>query len=320
MWVTGTSAATARRSRPPTSTRWRRAGYELYGSRALYTHGWKAVTFHPVPGVPSDGPGDPNLPFTQDKWELYDTTKDFAEVHDLAAQEPDRLAMMTGLWFAEAGKYDVFPIHAYQRKAQRPKPAGRRASYTYWPNTTHIDNEAAVDVRMRPFSVVALARVPQGAEGVLIAQGGRFAGWSFFIKDGKLIYEHNYLGLEHFRVVSTEPVPAGDRELGLEFRITGKFDIAPALTAQGFQGVKGEVALFIDHKLVGRGEIGKTVPFGWSLSGEGLCCGYDSETPVSDLYQSPFKFTGGIERVVVSVSGESFQIVSKEVENAFIVQ
>jgi hypothetical protein len=68
------------------------------------------------------------------------------------------------------------------------------------------------------------------------------------------------------------------------------------------------------------GEIGKTMPIGWSLSGEGLCCGYDSETPVSDLYQSPFKFMGGIERVVVSVSGEPFHIVSKEVENAFIVQ
>ena len=63
-----------------------------------------------------------------DKWELYDTTQDFAEVHDLAAQEPDRLQMMIGLWFAEAGKYDVFPIHAYQRKAQRPKPAGKRTT------------------------------------------------------------------------------------------------------------------------------------------------------------------------------------------------
>ncbi len=295
--------------------------YELYGSRALYLDGWKAVTFHPVPGVPSDGPGDPNLPFTQDKWELYNVAQDFAEVHDLAEQEPERLQMMINLWFAEAGKYDVFPIHAYQRKAQRPKPAGDRETYIYWPGTTHIDNEAAVNVRMRPFSVVALARIPQGgAEGVLIAQGGRFAGWSFFIHDHKLIYEHNYLGLEHYRVVSSEPVPDGDVELGLEFRLTGDFEIAPALTAQGFKGVKGEAALFIDGKLVGSGEIARTVPFGWSLSGEGLCCGYDGETPVSDLYQAPFKFTGGIERVVVSVSGKPYSFVSKEVENAFIIQ
>ena len=126
--------------------------YELYGSRALYLDGWKAVTFHPVPGVPSDGPGDPNLPFTQDKWELYNVAQDFAEVHDLAAQEPERLQLMINLWFAEAGKYDVFPIHAYQRKAQRPKPGGERDTYIYWPHTTHIDNEAAVNVRMRPLA------------------------------------------------------------------------------------------------------------------------------------------------------------------------
>ena len=155
---------------------------------------------------------------------------------------------------------------------------------------------------------------------MLIAQGGRFAGWSFFIKDGRLIYEHNYLGLEHYPRGVHGTRSGGRGELGLEFRITGNFDITPALTAQGFQGVKGEVALYIDGELAGSGEIGKTVPFGWSLSGEGLCCGYDSETPVSELYESPFKFTGAIERVVVSVSGEPFSIVSKEVENAFIVQ
>ena len=86
------------------------------------------------------------------------------------------------------------------------------------------------------------------------------------------------------------------------------------------QGIKGEVTLYINERPVGSGEIGKTVPFGWSLSGEGLCCGYDSETPVSDLYQAPFKFTGDIERVVVSVSGTPYSLVSKEVENAFIIQ
>jgi len=295
--------------------------YECYGSRAIYCDGWKAVTFHPIPGIPADGGGDPHAPFTQDKWELYHVAEDFSECRDLAAQEPERLQMMIGLWFAEAGKYDVFPLHAVQRKGARPKPHTDRELYVYWPDTTHIDNEAAVNVRMRPFSVIARATIPAGgAEGVLIAQGGAFAGWSLFVKDGRLIYEHNYVGLEHYRVVSTDTIPEGDVKLGLEFAITGKFEITPELTQAGIQGVKGEATLYINDRPVGSGEIGKTVPFGWSLSGEGLCCGYDSETPVSELYRSPFRFTGQIDRVIVSASGQPFSYVAKEVENAFLVQ
>ena len=228
---------------------------------------------------------------------------------------------MINMWFAEAGKYDVFPLHVYQRKAQRPKPFAERDMYVYWPGATHIDNEAAVDVRMRPFSVIALASIPQGgAEGVLIAQGGAFAGWSLFVKDGRLVYEHNFLGLERYRVTSTLPVPAGDVTLGVEFEIAGQFEIAPELTATGVHGVKGTATLYINNRVAGSGEVGKTVPFGWSLSGEGLCCGYDSETPVSELYKSPFAFTGRIDRVIVSVSGQPFIHVAKEIENAFLRQ
>ena len=136
--------------------------YECYGSRAIYCDGWKAVTFHPIPGIPADGGGDPYAPFTQDQWELYHVAEDFSECRDLAAQEPERLQMMIGLWFAEAGKYDVFPLHAVQRKGARPKPHADRELYVYWPDTTHIDNEAAVNVRMRPFSVIRARHYPRG--------------------------------------------------------------------------------------------------------------------------------------------------------------
>ena len=199
--------------------------------------------------------------------------------------------MMMGLWFAEAGKYDVFPLHAVQRKGLRPKPHTDRELYVYWPGATHIDNEAAVNVRMRPFSVIAHAAVRGRRRGRADRAGrqAHVAGWSLFVKDGRLIYKHNYVGLEHYRVVSTETIPEGEVKLGLEFAITGKFEITPELTQAGIQGVKGKATLYINDRPVGRGEIGKTVPFGWSLSGEGLCCGYDSETPVSELYRSPFK-------------------------------
>ena len=124
--------------------------YELYGSRALYMDGWKAVTFHPVPGVPSDGPGDPNLPFTHDRWELYDTASDFTEVPRPCRTRAGTPADDDRHVVCRSRQIRCVPAPRLQRKAQRPKPAGRRHVYTYWPNTTHIDNEAAVDVRMRP--------------------------------------------------------------------------------------------------------------------------------------------------------------------------
>jgi arylsulfatase len=295
--------------------------FECYGSRAIYHQGWKAVTYHPIPGIPADGPGDPSLPFIRDQWELYNIAEDFSECRDLSTENPEKLQELIGLWFAEAGKYNVFPLHSNQVKGQRPKPYPARDLYVYYPGTSRIDNEAAVNVRMRPYSVVADAIIPEGgAEGVLIAQGGRFAGWSLFVQGGKLIYEHNYVGLEHYRVMSDIAIPAGPVSLGMEFIITGQFEITSELTQMGVQGVKGRATLYINDQPVGSGDIEKTVPFGWSLSGEGLCCGFDSETPVSELYKSPFYFTGQLERVVVSASGKPYENVAMEVKKAFLAQ
>jgi arylsulfatase len=295
--------------------------YEMYGSRAIYDDGWKAVTFHAISGIPADGPGDPNLPFVKDQWELYHVKEDFSECHDLAKQYPDKLQELIGLWFTQAGKYNVFPLHSEQMKGQRPKPYAPRDLYVYYPNSSRIDNEAAVNVRMRPFSVLAQAEIPEsGAEGVLIAQGGRFAGWSLFVHQGKLVYEHNFVGLERYRVVSETPIQAGKVTLGMEFVITGQFEITPELTAMDVKGVSGKATLYINHQPVGSGSIPKTVPFGWSLSGEGLCCGFDSETPVSNLYEAPFRFTGKLDRVVVSVSGNPYENVVMEVKKAFLAQ
>lgn len=295
--------------------------YEMYGSRAIYDDGWKAVTFHPIPGIPADGPGDPSIPFTRDKWELYNVGEDFSECHDLAEKHQEKLQEMIGLWFAQAGKYGVFPLHSEQRKGQRPKPFPDRSLYVYYPNTTRIDNEAAVNVRMRPFTVLAHVTIPAGgADGVLIVQGGRFGGWTLFIQGGKLIYEHNFLGLQRYRIISDTPVPEGKVTLGFEFAITGQFEISPELTAFNVQGVSGQGTLYMNDKKVGSGTIEKTVPFGWSLSGEGLCCGYDSESPVSDLYKAPYTFTGKIERVIVSVSGKPYENVAIEVKQALLIE
>ena len=102
--------------------------------------------------------------------------------------------------------------------------------------------------------------------------------------------------------------------------LTGQFEITPELTSMGIHGASGRAALYINDRPAGAGEIAKTVPFGWSLSGEGLCCGFDSETPVSELYASPYRFTGGLARVVVSVSGQPYENVALQVRQAFLRQ
>jgi len=115
-------------------------------------------------------------------------------------------------------------------------------------------------------------------------------------------------------------IPSGPVSLGMEFTITGQFEITPELSAMGVQGVNGQATLYINDKPAGSGFIARTVPFGWSLSGEGLCCGFDSETPVSELYASPYEFTGKLDRVVVSVSGKSYENIEMEVKKAFLIQ
>ena len=295
--------------------------YEMYGNRAIYHDGWCAVSYHPTPGVPSDGKGDPTTPILESPWELYNLREDYSQTNDLAQKYPEKLQELVGLWFAEAGRYQVFPLHSEQQKGLRPKPNPDQQEFIYWPGTARIDNEVAVNLRFRPFNVLARVTIPAGgAEGVLIAQGGEFGGWAFFVKERTLYYEHNFLGLQSYRVASTKSVPEGPVELGLEFTATGKYEISPELTSYGIEGVSGMATLYINGEEVGSGLIAKTVPFSWSLTGEGLCCGYDSETPVSALYESPFTFTGAIDRVVVSVKGEPYRNFAKEVEKALMTQ
>ena len=147
-------------------------------------------------------------------------------------------------------------------KGRRPSPIPERAAYTYWPGTTSIDSEAPVNVRMRPFAVVAPSDVPAaGAEGVLIAQGGQFGGWALFVHDGPLVYEHNYLAIDRYRVSSDIALEPGRQALGLQFEVSGDFEISPQLAAMALHGVSGRVTPYRDDEPIGSGDIPRTVPF-----------------------------------------------------------
>ncbi len=267
--------------------------YEMMGCRAIYHDGWKAVTWHRISGL-----GMEPIPFDQDQWELYHVAEDFSECHDLAAEHPEKLRKLIDLWWTEAGKYNVLPLD--DRGGQRflePKPDAfhDRKEYVYYSGGAAVGEGAAVNVKNRSHSITAEVEIPEGgAEGVLLAHGGRFGGYSLYVKEGHLHYVHNFMNMERYAITSDTRIPAGTHALGFEFET-----VEP-----GRIGAGGTGRLLIDGQAVGQGEISRTVGVRYHLADDGLCCGYDDESPVSNDYQSPFRFTGTIKRVVVRVKGD----------------
>jgi arylsulfatase len=278
--------------------------FSMLGSRGIWHDGWKAVTTHPT----ISGWGH----FAQDTWELYHADQDRSELHDLAADEPEKLAEMIGLWFHEAGKYNAFPLD--DRNAveilttPRPQLAEPRNRYVYTPSGTEIPESAAVNVRNRSFAIGAQVDLPEAgkAVGVLFSHGGRFGGHTLYIKDNRLHYAYNFLGSRTQTVSATEELPVGSNLiLGASFEKDGE---DPPGTAHGV------LSLFYGDRKVGEGRI-MTQPGKFSLAGEGLNVGRDAGQAVTEDYtgERPWAFTGGtLHRVAVDVTGEPYVDLERE--------
>jgi arylsulfatase len=269
--------------------------YEMLGNRAVYHQGWKAVTYHGTEGMIYDGVTDPHKSFDEDIWELYHVEEDFSEAHDLANEYPQKLRELQDIWWIEAAKYNVLPIDARTigRAIGRPRPGPKRHRFVYYPGGAPVEVAAAVNIKNRSHSITAEAVIPRGgAEGVLLASGGRFGGFSFYVQGGKLRYAYNYLGREMYDLASTTDVPEGPGTFAFSFEKTG---------AQPF-GAGGVARLYVNGHQAAEAEFPRTVPFMISLA-EMLQCGYDEGAPVTDAYQPPFAFTGDLKRVIVDVSG-----------------
>jgi arylsulfatase A-like enzyme len=275
--------------------------YSMLGMRALYHRGWLATTLHP----PISGWGK----FERDVWELYDLRSDRSQIHDVAAQHPDRLEALKGLWFYYAGVYKGLPLDDRTAleiiSSPRPQPTEPRERYVYYPGTAEVPESVGVNVRRRAYTIAAGVSVdtPE-AEGVLFAHGGVAGGHSLFLKDGRLHYVYNWLGERVQTIRSPDPIPTGTHVLSAEFNKTGDdADTGSAL---------GKLTLYVDTEPVADAEI-MTQPGFFSLCGDGICVGRDSGSPVAD-YSAPFAFAGGaIERVIVDVTGEHYVDHEKEV-------
>jgi len=280
--------------------------YSMGGTAAIWHEGWKAASLTPAaPDMWADYAGQ--------IWELFDTTTDPTECHDLAEQHPDKLRELVNLWWVEAGKYNALPLEnrgvVEILGTERPQIAKQRSRYLYYPGTAEVPESVAPNIRNRSYTVAVEVDVESAdASGVLFSHGARFGGHALYAKDGKLKYVYNWVGMFEQIVESTERIPTGHVVLSASFDREG--DTMPA---------EGTLTLYFGDRQVGQGRI-KTQPGKFSIAGEGLNVGKDTAEPVSDDYpgSSPWPFTGGtIVRAAVDVSGTPFVDLAEEARMAF---
>lgn len=266
--------------------------FEMFGNRGIYDHGWIAATRHSIPWLLTQNP-----PFSQDVWELYNTTDDFSEAHDLAAQNPAKLKELQDVFTKEAIKNHVLPIDDRRAErfnaaiAGRPDLMGDRTSLTLYPGMFGLSENAFINVKNRTYTVTASVELHDSStNGVIIAQAGAFGGWVLYMKDGKVHHEYNFFGVERTNIASSSALSAGKHVIKYAF-------IADAPKP----GTGGKCTLFVDGQQVVEGYIPKTQPFAFSAD-EGVDVGMDGETAVSNDYkEGNNKFTGTIVKVTVDV-------------------
>ncbi|HME49069.1 arylsulfatase [Mycobacterium sp.] len=286
---------------PTTKTR---QYYAMLGTRGIWENGWKAAAIH----APISGVGH----FDEDRWQLYHVDGDRSESKDLAAEHPEKLQALIDIWFEEADRNFVLPLDdrtaPEMLAVERPQFEPPRNRYVYYPGTAPVPSGVAVDVRGRSYKIIADVDVTDDSNGVLFAHGSRFGGHALFIKDKKLHYVYNFLGIKPEQEFISEELTPGRHALGMEF----------VREATGEHGESlGSTTLYVDDQAAAKASMrAQAGPF--TLAGDGLCVGFDSGDNVSQHYQNPGTFTGGtILGVAVDVSDEAYLDLEKEAARAF---
>jgi arylsulfatase A-like enzyme len=266
--------------------------FEIMGNRAIYQNGWLAGTIHRAPWEYA-----PRRPLADDKWELYNAQADFSLTQDLAAKEPGKLKEMQDLFMQEAVKYNVLPLDDRVIERANPALAGRpdlmagRTSLVLYEGMIGLMENVFINVKNRSHTVSAEVVIPDGgAEGTIIAQGGRFGGWSLYLLDGRPVYTYNLVGLKRFTISGPDRLAAGKTAIRFEFAYDG-----------GGTGKGGMGKISVNGNEVARGRIDQTQCCVFSAD-EGADVGLKEGTPVSEAYKVPFKFTGKIEKVTVDIA------------------
>ncbi len=263
--------------------------YEMLGSRALYHDGWKAVVFHPSPMLAYDGT-DVSKPFDDDIWELYNVREDFAEVHDLAGERPDKVKEMAELWWSEAERYQVLPLN--NTPAFGGDPRHRRTRYEYFDGVGPIAEATAPNLKNRPWAIAAELQVPEGeVTGTIVAHGGHAGGYVLYVKDRRLHYTYNYVASKIVTISASVDLPAGPVVARLVF------------TPAGRPGRGGTAQLYYDDVPVGEGEITRSTPITYGT--HGFSVGFQATGDIDHALPGRATMPDGVlKRVIVEISGK----------------
>ena len=267
--------------------------FEMFANRAIYDRGWVACTTPTTP--PWVSVADPVDVIKGYKWELYNIDEDFSESVDLAAQNPDKLQELQRLFYIEAVRHDVLPLDNSKVERldvkNRPSLTEGRDTFTYHDGMTRIPEGSAPDIKNKSFGVTAVVDIPDnGADGLIMTQGGRFCGYGLYLLEGKPVFHYNLAGVERYEVASQDKLSPGEHVLTFDFKYDG-----------GGVGKGGQGTLSVDGKVVATTKFPRTIAFRMSLD-ETLDIGEDTGTPVSEDYKVPFDFTGEIEKVTIKIT------------------
>jgi arylsulfatase len=261
----------------------------MFGNRALYNDGWMARTIHVAPW------GRPTTTLENDTWELYHVAEDFSMSTDVAKKYPVKVAELQDRFIAEALKYNVLPLDDRLIELANPQVAGRpdlmfgRTTLTLTEGMAGLLENDFINTKNTSYTIEAEVDTSgAAASGVILAQGGRFGGYSLYVKDGTPIFAYNYLGIDHTKITGSSTLPSGKSTVKMDFAYDGG------------RGGSGTVTLSVNGRPVGSGKIAKTEPNVYSAD-ETAGVGVDLETPVSDDYTlESSKFTGSIGKVTIN--------------------
>jgi arylsulfatase len=234
----------------------------------------------------------------KDVWELYDAKSDFSLSTDLAAKNPEKVAEMKALYVKEAAKYHALPVddRSFERTVAalvgRPELMGTRTSLTLAEGMTGMMEGVFLNIKNKSKTITAEVEVPAGGgNGTIIVQGGRFGGWSLYVKDGIPAYDYNFCGIQRTTIAGTKPLPPGKSTIRFDFAYEG-----PGL------GKGGLGTLAVNGEKVAQGRIERTEP-GWFSADETADVGIDLASPVVETIGSWSKsrFTGHIPKVTVEI-------------------